>query len=196
MKADHLVRSRALSAMEELFIGVLAGVASKAITLPISTVRVRQQLEETDGTDNNNRLSIIEILRSSHRESGLLGLFPALPLTIPLALLPSLTLYIHNILLRMLVPARIRSHPPGTVTFLLGAASNALATIPMYPLVLVKALSQSGTDKGKYKEGNGMIGSIGRIVNNAGIGGLYKGIEGQLAKGVVQQGVMMLVKQR
>ena len=160
MKADHLVRSIPLSATEELLIGVLAGVASKGITLPISTVCVRQQLGvEIDETEGSNRHSIIAVLRSIHSESGLLGLFPALPLTIPLALLPSLTLYIHSILLRMLVPARIRSHPPGTVTFLLGAASNALATIPMYPIILVKALSQ-GTDNGKSKQGSGL--KIGR----------------------------------
>ncbi|CAD6574484.1 MAG: hypothetical protein TREMPRED_001136, partial [Tremellales sp. Tagirdzhanova-0007] len=53
-----------------------------------------------------------------------------------------------------------------------------------------------GTDNGKSKQGSGLIGSVGRIISSAGIGGLYKGIEGQLAKGVAQQGVMMLVKQR
>lgn len=41
-----------------------------------------------------------------------------------------------------------------------------------------------------------MLGTMARIVDNEGLIGLYKGFEGQLAKGVVQQGVMMLVKQR
>lgn len=117
-----------------------------------------------------------------------------MPPTIPLALLPSLTLYIHSVLLRFLVPAQVRVHPPGSVTFLLGALSNALATIPLYPLVLIKALSQSGADK--KTEGREMLGTMARIVDNEGLIGLYKGFEGQLAKGVVQQGVMMLVKQR
>jgi len=72
--------------------------------------------------------------------------------------------------------------------------SNALATIPLYPLVLIKALSQSGADK--KTEGREMLGTMARIVDNEGLIGLYKGFEGQLAKGVVQQGVMMLVKQR
>jgi adenine nucleotide transporter 17 len=195
-KASDSVTPVALGAMEELVIGILTGVTSKGITLPVSAVCVRQQLGAHDEDDDvSHHLSLIETLRAIHREEGLSGLFSALPPTIPLALLPSLTLSIHSILLRLLIPARHRAHPPGSLTFFLGALSNALATIPLYPLVLVKALSQSGHHN-KEEEGSGMIGTLNRILGKEGIEGLYKGIEGQLAKGVLQQGVMMLVKQR
>ena len=197
-KAENNPQPPALGALAELIIGVLAGVASKGITLPISAVCVRQQLgaRDDDETEGSHHLSFIDTLRAIHRESGFSGLFSALPPTIPLALLPSVTLYIHSVLLRILLPARHRAHPPGSATFLIGALSNALATIPLYPLVLVKALSQSGADKGKNKRKVGMMGTLVRIVNREGISGLYKGLEGQLLKGVVQQGVMMLIKQR
>jgi hypothetical protein len=97
-----------------------------------------------------------------------------------------------------MLPVRHRAHPPDQVTFLLGALSNALATLPLYPLVLIKALSQSGAGdrKGKSRTRRGMMWTAQNIVDQEGIAGLYKGIEGQLLKGLVSQGVMMLVKQR
>ncbi|WVR06907.1 hypothetical protein IAU60_003943 [Kwoniella sp. DSM 27419] len=196
------------SAIEDLIIGIVAGVISKGITLPISTVCVRQQIEdETDGEDDlspgkKHKLSLFATLMRIHHESGLAGLFSGLGPTIPLTLLPSLSLYIHSLLVRLLLPARLRSHPPAGITFLLGAVSNALATLPLYPLVLVKVLSQSGgtPDKGKARRGQGqklgMLGTLIRIIKRGGIRTLYTGLEGQLVKGLVQQGVMMLVKQR
>jgi adenine nucleotide transporter 17 len=153
-----------------------------------------------------------------HKEGGFLGLYAALPASIPLALLPSLTLYIHSVLLRVLVPAKHRAHPPGATTFFLGAISNALATIPLYPLILIKALNQSGSTttgtsssssnasslgigNGGSKRNNrsrrqGMLATMKGVIDQKGVIGLYKGIEGQLLKGLVSQGVMMLVKQR
>jgi hypothetical protein len=191
-----------LSAAEELLIGVVAGVASKAVTLPISAVCVRQQLGANDDEDEDNKggssrrpLTIIETLQAIHHESGVAGLFAGLPHTVPLALLPSLTLYTHALLLRCL-PARLRAHPPGAITLLFGSLSNALTTIFIYPLVLAKALSQSGADKGKGKEGEDMIGAMQRIVARDGWTGLYKGFQAYRIKGVVQQGAMMLIKQR
>lgn len=187
-----------LGPFEELLIGLISGVISKGAILPISAVCVRQQLasDADDGKGKGRAMnaaadtSVIETLQQIRREEGILGLWSALPPSIPLALLPSLTLYIHQILLRLLVPARHRSHPPGSVTFLIGATSNALATIPLYPMAIVKVLSQSGTYRG------GKIESVKRIVRDRGVRGLYQGIEGQLVKGFVQQGVMMLLKQR
>jgi hypothetical protein len=183
-----------LGAWEELLIGLIAGVASKGITLPISAVSVRQRLGDEEGQERGP----IDTLRIMYSEGGLSGLFAALPPSIPLALLPSLTLYIHSFLLRRMLPVRHRAHPPGQVTFLLGALSNALATLPLYPLVLIKALSQSGAGdrKGKSRTRRGMMWTAQNIVDQEGIAGLYKGIEGQLLKGLVSQGVMMLVKQR
>jgi hypothetical protein len=68
--------------------------------------------------------------------------------------------------------------------------SNALATIPLYPMIIIKVLSQSGSYRGGRAE------TLKRIVQERGVASLYQGIQGQLVKGFVQQGVMMLLKQR
>ncbi|WVQ74010.1 hypothetical protein IAR50_003591 [Cryptococcus sp. DSM 104548] len=192
--SDTAARTKARP-FEELIIGILAGITSKGVTLPISTVCVRQQVDESGKVDKR---SLLATLQTIYAADGLAGLFRGFGPTIPLTLLPSLTLYIHSLLLKAIVPERHRAHPPGYITFSLGALSNALATIPLYPLVLVKLLDQSGSSpKGKEaaQEG-GVLEMIRQRVGKEGIGGLYIGLEGQLVKGVVQQGVMMLVKQR
>lgn len=187
-------RTPLLGAWEELLIGLVAGVASKGVTLPISAVSVRQRL----GDDQGNATGLVDTFKTMLAEGGLSGMFAALPPSVPLALLPSLTLYIHSVLLRHFVSGRHRAHPPGGVTFVLGAVSNALATVPLYPLVLIKALSQSGANdrEGKTKARRGMLSTANLIVEREGMSGLFKGLEGQLIKGLVSQGVMMLAKQR
>lgn len=181
--------------LEELIIGVLAGITSKGIALPISTVSVRHQVSEY-GEDEKQ--SVLQTLLTIRKEDGIKGLFSGFGPTIPLTLLPSLTLYIHSFLLNILVPKRHRAHPPGAVTLLLGALSNALATVPLYPLILVKVLDQSGKEKGndKRNEEESMFSTMKKLIRRDGIQGLYVGLEGQLIKGLVSQGVMMLVKQR
>ena len=176
-----------LGPIEELIIGLGAGVISKGFVLPISAVCIRQQLDDSPHQDDSG---VLQALRDIKDKEGLSSLWAALPPSIPLALLPSLTLYIHTVLLRILVPLKHRAHPPGLITFGIGALSNALATLPLYPMVLIKVLSQAGKQK------NGQIDTLKRILKERGVAGLYQGIQGQLVKGVVQQGVMMLLKQR
>ncbi|EIW70472.1 hypothetical protein TREMEDRAFT_29248, partial [Tremella mesenterica DSM 1558] len=204
--------------VREVLIGVIAGVISKGLTLPISAICVRQQLgekeeehendkdndkKERSSRDSKSKSTSIWATINSLRAEGLPILFSGFAPTIPLALLPSLTLYINTLLLRLIVPSRHRAHPKGIVTFLLAALSNAIATFPLYPLVLLKALSQSGTTRQQERSSKGVMDragemqlTLGHIVRTEGMQGLYKGLEGQLLKGFVQQGVMMLVKQR
>jgi adenine nucleotide transporter 17 len=180
-----MTRGALLGVGQELAVGMVAGVISKGITLPISAVCVRQQLDAKQPT-------LFGSLRAIHRELGFLGLYSALQPSIPLALLPALTLYIHGTLL-LALPTKYQKHPPGVFTFAIGAISNALATIPLYPMILVKSLSQSGEGNA---DGRGVLETVSRILQKEGMVGLYRGIEGQLVKGVVQQGMMMLCKQR
>lgn len=53
-----------------------------------------------------------------------LGLLPS----IPLALTPSLTLYFNTLLIRLLLPARRRAHPPASATFVCGAGAGVLGS--------------------------------------------------------------------
>lgn len=118
------------------------------------------------------------------------------------------------------MPAAHRAHPTGRTTFILGALSNAVATAVLYPMILGKALSISGMHvdrdqnlKGEEMEeqtgtGNGrgggrkrrakdrLIGPIADVYAKEGIRGCFRGVEGQLVKGFIQQGVTMLLKQR
>lgn len=69
------------------------------------------------------------------------------------------------------------------------------AILPLYPLILVKTLSQSKQSKVSGKRSSALD-KMAEIQSSEGVGGLYRGLEGQLAKCVVQQGMTLLVKQR
>lgn len=202
----------AQAASSEILIGTIAGIASKRLSLPISAVCIRQQLEgDDDATDGAGKKGkgIMENLSALHAQKGLLGLFHVPLATVPLALLPSFTLYFHDLFLRLLVPTSHRAHPSGRTTFILGALSNATATLLLYPMVLGKALSISGmahstsednqavgSRKKRASAKERLIGPLADVYQREGITGLFRGVEGQLVKGFIQQGVTMLLKQR
>nr|XP_019011013.1 uncharacterized protein I206_04321 [Kwoniella pini CBS 10737]OCF49794.1 hypothetical protein I206_04321 [Kwoniella pini CBS 10737] len=196
--SDSLPKINKPNPIEELLIGIISGLISKGISLPISTICVRKQIENDFENDNNDetkkkKSSLLDSLNSIYNEQGIEGLFSGFKPTIPLTLLPSLTLYIHSLLVRLILPSKYHKNPPpAAITFLLGALSNALATLPLYPLVLIKVLSQSGREKGKDSKKVGILETLIRIIRRGGIRTLYTGLEGQLFKGFVQQGVMIV----
>jgi hypothetical protein len=159
-----------------VLIGTIAGVLSKRLALPISAVCIRQQLGDGDKHE-----SIAQTLSKMKDEVGLAGLFHIPLSSVLLALLPSLTLYFHE---------RIARVYKGN-TFIIAAISNALATIPLYPLILAKAQALSG-----HQRDRSFFGPFKKVIQQEGVLGLYKGLEAQLLKGVVQQGVMMVIKEK
>ena len=95
---------------------------------------------------------------------------------------------------------------PSTVSSFFGAAfSNAVATWLLYPLMLAKTRLQVHRKRVKEAEKastqvDGTDVSMLTIWEDAlrkeGPGGLYQGLEAQLLKGFVSQGVTMMIKQR
>lgn len=121
------------------------------------------------------------------KDGGIAGLFH-IPLSASLlALLPSLTLFFNDQIVKRLPHSKLSS----SAIFTIAAASNVLATLPLYPLMLVKAQGLSG-----HARNRSFLGPFMDVINKQGVPGLYRGIEAQLLKGFVEQGVMMLVKQR
>ncbi len=109
--------------------------------------------------------------------------------------MPALSLYLDQLLLRLVVPKERRAHPSSGTTFVVGALSNAMAILPLYPLVLLKVLSQS-KKPAQSENPLTLFGRARKIYQSHGIGALYQGIEGQFVKALVQQGVTLLIKQR
>jgi adenine nucleotide transporter 17 len=89
-----------------------------------------------------------------------------------------------------------RRTAPGPAQAFFGAASsNALAVLLLYPLILAKTRMQRA-------RGGAALGALAHVLRHAyadegrGLQGLYQGLQAQLVKGFVNQGVSFLVKER
>ncbi len=79
----------------------------------------------------------------------------------------------------------------------LGAMSKALATIVTQPLIVAKVVLQSATPPERRGKPLKTFGEVMRhIINHEGPLGLFKGIGPQILKGLLVQGVLMMIKER
>ncbi|OSC98404.1 mitochondrial carrier [Trametes coccinea BRFM310] len=198
----------------ELAVGFFAGVASRAMSTPLSVVTVRLQTggddnEADDSSDedggeeamspNSKKPSrFSEVIHDIYSEQGLSGFWAGFQPTLPLCLTPAVTLLLFQFLSRLRLPGRrpgssTQLRPSALSAFLSGATANALAVAILYPLLLAKVRVQA------YHNGvgaNSVTDVWSRAIKEEGWRGLYQGLVAQLVKGFVNQGVTMLVKQR
>jgi len=215
-----------LSVLEELGIGFIAGIASRAISTPLSVITVRLQTASGDGTEgdaenaetqvNQNNFAepgVVGVVKSIWQENGWEGFWGGFTSTIPLCLNPAITLFLFQLFRRISARSRRSNTPvatPGPQEAFFGAAfSNVVATALLYPLMLAKTRLQVQRKRRQeqVKEGdmsmleaNSLSPSMMSIWSDAyernGWSGVYQGLEAQIVKGFVNQGVTMMVKQR
>ncbi|KAH9833506.1 mitochondrial carrier [Rhodofomes roseus] len=198
----------------ELAVGFVAGVASRAVSTPLSVLTVRLQSSSDDSEDEDEepvtvdgsekrtgRLGLHEVARGIYSEQGLAGFWAGFAPTLPLCLTPALTLLLYQLLRRLRLPFTSAGNNQSLRAFLDGACANALALAALYPLVLAKVRVQAWRRAG----GSGTVGSAPTMLDvwraacadpGRGWHGLYDGLGAQLVKGFVCQGVTMMVKQR
>ncbi|KAI0821168.1 mitochondrial carrier domain-containing protein [Irpex lacteus] len=153
-----------LSAAEELGIGFLAGLASRAISQPLSVITVRLQTEGEDdssesGSDKGSvyddseteahatSAGVTGTVKKIYAEQGLEGFWGGFTTTIPLCLNPAITLFLFQLFQRLISLRRPHKQTTlGTTSagsaFLGAAFSNAAATTLLYPLILAKTRLQ------------------------------------------------------
>jgi len=192
-------RKAILSGSEEIGIGFAAGVISRAISTPLSLITVRLQAEKQSG-DGDEDASVSSVVRQIYEDNGLRGFWKGFKTTTLLSLNPSLTLFFYQAFRRGFLRGRNRDLPTPRQAFVGAAVSNALAVSILYPLILAKTRLQSS--KWKHNaENNGrqnrsMFDVWSAAYERDGVPGLYQGLEAQVAKGFLSQGLTMMTKQR
>ncbi|SCV68518.1 BQ2448_639 [Microbotryum intermedium] len=210
-----------LSAFEEIFVGCLAGVVAKAITSPLSIITVRQQTSTNKPASSNTPLrdvnsrskvnnggdsdssddedsgygsspSMISIVQDIIAEKGILGLWSGFQNSIILTTNPAITMYLFDLIRRVL---RMGEHPMLLQTFLAGAFASSGANAITYPLILAKTRLQFKSASGRrlYKSNFDVFSET---IKKYGLFGMYQGLEGQIAKAFLSQGVKLVVKER
>lgn len=141
--ARRRARGRKLPALEELAVGALAGACARACTTPIANVVTRKQTSAMfENRNDATTFSVWKTLATIYAENGITGLWAGYSASLLLTINPSMTFFLNDKLGKTLLPdAEEDSHDTRT-TFLLAAASKAIATILSYPLQTAKARLQ------------------------------------------------------
>ncbi|ORY84814.1 mitochondrial carrier domain-containing protein, partial [Protomyces lactucae-debilis] len=172
-----------LSMMEELTIGASAGVISRFVTSPASNIVTRSQTQD-GGT-------AMDIVRDIYNEKGITGFFSGMKASVILAANPSIAYYLFEVQKALLLPKSRRASPKAVEIFLMSATGKAIATLLLYPVILIKARTQAQRVK------VGIFAMIRRIfTKEGGLAGFYKGAPTQVLKGFLSQGILMLLKDK
>jgi hypothetical protein len=215
--------SKSLPALEEIGVGVLAGAVSKFFTSPIQNIVTRKQtaalIAARDSTSNvRPELSVKDIALQIRDEKGLQGFWSGYSASLVLTTNPAITMLLHRMLLRTIVPHSRRSDPGARLTFLLAAISKAMASTVTYPFSLAKTRAQVSSQKPSYTSQptsggtekpaeyikskavranqRTVFSTILEIAQKEGIWALYQGLGAEVLKGFFSHGITMLMKDR
>ncbi|KJA28773.1 hypothetical protein HYPSUDRAFT_82352 [Hypholoma sublateritium FD-334 SS-4] len=153
--------------MEELVIGFIAGVASRAVSTPLNIITLRTQtgreedkyevdVAKTRPPRPADSGGIIEIVKLVYKEQGLAGFWRGFQMSTLLSLNPSITMGVLQMYRRLLgilkytptlSPKDLSVHAKNSIVnhnlrpweaFFGGAISNSIAVSILYPLILGK----------------------------------------------------------
>ena len=211
--SSYPTASKRLPVRDELAIGMLAGALSKLVTTPVANIVTRKQTH-AQTSPQSPPASTSQIVREIYERgsssggggdggdggilSGLAGFWAGYSATLVLTLNPSLTFLFYGALKRVLLVRGRRAAPGALAAFLLGAVSKALASAITYPFSLAKTRAQlAGRVGGEGgRQARSLFWSLRDTARGAGVGALYMGLAGEVAKGFLANGVTMMVKER
>ncbi|GLB37830.1 putative mitochondrial carrier [Lyophyllum shimeji] len=224
--------------LEELLLGFIAGVASRAVSTPLNIITLRLQVEgatynhngdkEGYGVETSKNGGMVAAVKHIYNDSGLAGFWRGFETTMLLSLNPSITLACFQLFRRFLAFFRSSSgrNPilaikeaadkgspgaeadPSPIEAFFGAAiSNSIAVTILYPILLAKTRLQASSTSSLQDviidayNGQDAFSVMRRKLQadrnvKPGPRGLYQGLEVQILKGFLSQGVTFLVKGR
>ncbi|KAI8854680.1 mitochondrial carrier domain-containing protein [Chytridium lagenaria] len=196
VKAAFETPERAISTLESMAAGAVAGAATSIITNPIWVVNSKRALWD-DGKPTKP-LTTFQTIRKILAEEGPQGFFRGI--------IPALILVINPIIqytvferLRIVMQERKALRGKGALStidfFLLGAISKLAATSITYPYIVVKSrmqLKQSTSEAARYKS---VWDGLTKIAKTEGVKGLYKGIEAKLLQSVLSSAFTFAFKE-
>ncbi|KAI9364972.1 mitochondrial carrier domain-containing protein [Zopfochytrium polystomum] len=198
---------RAMTTLESMSAGAVAGAATVVITNPIWVVNTRQTVKKTTLADPNAStssttstapLSTLATVRKILREEGPGGFWRGIVPALILVVNPIIQYTVFERLKDWLARRRAaqgRAGLAGTDFFLLGAVSKLVATGVTYPYIVVKSrmqLKQNEDDPGRYKS---VVDGIQKIAKAEGVQGLYKGLQAKLLQSVLASAFMFAFKE-
>ncbi|KAG1708754.1 hypothetical protein DVH05_022379 [Phytophthora capsici] len=188
-----------IGTITDLGIGYLSELCHLPITMPMELVGTRMQTGSESG-------SILEILRSIVKESGVGGLYKGLGAYFVLCLQPAIQYTVFERLKGMyLRKFKQASQALGALeAFVLGAIARSIATLVLFPYIRAKVLMQANKKK-QTAEGqldnaepkkDTIASTLQRVYTEEGALALYRGLGPELTRGALSSALMLMIKEK
>jgi len=204
--------SKALSTLESILAGFIAGSATTVISNPIWVVQTSQAVrievpssDPTQARQVEKKLGFFETIQKILEKDGVgafwRGIGPALVLVINPVLQYTVFEQLKNTLIRRRTVGLRASGAGSKVAvlsdwdfFLLGALSKLVATGSTYPYVVMKSRMQAGhAESLKYKSS---LHGLATILKEEGFQGLYRGVGSKLTQSVLTAAILFAGQRR
>uniref|UniRef100_A0A0E0ABK1 Uncharacterized protein n=1 Tax=Oryza glumipatula TaxID=40148 RepID=A0A0E0ABK1_9ORYZ len=153
-----------------LIAGALAGVSSTLCTYPLELIKTRLTIEKD--VYNNFLHAFVKILREEGPSELYRGLTPSLIGVVPYA---ATNYYAYDTLKKLYRKTFKQEEISNIATLLIGSAAGAISSTTTFPLEVARKQMQVGAVGGRQVYKN-VFHALYCIMENEGIGGLYKGL--------------------
>lgn len=210
-----------LSTAAELILGAVAGALAQIFTIPVAVIATRQQVGRIEKEDNHSPPkasvkdddSFLTVAREIIEEEGVTGLWLGIKPGLVLTVNPAITYGVFERVKSLVLLSRNSGSTkmsPG-LSFLVGALSKTLATVVTYPYIMAKVRIQArSADADKkdelpplvhtphhpHSKHIGAVGILKRVWKREGFLGWYQGMQAQIIKAVLSQGVLFMSKEQ
>lgn len=208
---DSRTGSKALSTLESILAGLIAGSATTIISNPIWVVQTSQAVQSAEtnlpdpSTSKPRKLGAVKTIGKIISRDGLAGFWRGIGPALVLVINPIIQYTVFEQLKNALVKSRtakMRANGQGSAVavlgdwdfFLLGALSKLVATGITYPYIVVKSRLQAGqVHAQRYKSS---FEGLSTILKEEGLQGLYKGAGSKLLQSVLTAAILFAGQKR
>ncbi|KAG7395147.1 Hydrogenosomal carrier protein [Phytophthora boehmeriae] len=178
----------ALSPMQKLSGGAIAGIVSVGVTYPLDSARARLTVQ--GGLANTAHTGIFNVLKDVMQTEGLRGVYRGvLPTIWGIAPYIGLNFAVFETL-RTTVPRNAHGDPDAVYLLVCGATAGVCGQTAAYPLDLLRRRFQLSAMRGDATEYTSIIGGLRTIAREEGIRGLYKGLTPNIMRVVPSIAIM------
>ncbi|UZJ51630.1 hypothetical protein CBS101457_000950 [Exobasidium rhododendri] len=207
-QAAKIAAGGALTTLESMLAGAIAGSATTIISNPIWVISTRQTVRARSSPQSSSaagpsskpappvkKLGFVQTIQHIFETDGITAFWKGLGPALVLVINPILQYTAFERLRSMALDGKKKRGVLPKLNdfevFLLGALSKLLATGLTYPQIVIKNRQQSGA-KGASNVWTAMT----DIVNREGFAGLYRGIAGKLLQSVLTAALLFASKER
>jgi len=205
--------SKALSTIESMLAGLIAGSATTIISNPIWVVQTSQAVHSARGPADASsmrpkKFGAFDAINAILAKDGLAGFWRGIGPALVLVINPVIQYTVFEQLKNALVRSRLATmrrgavRPQGSASavlndwdfFMLGAVSKLVATGTTYPYIVVKSRLQAGHERAeRYKSAlHGLV----TIFKEEGLQGLYGGATSKLLQSVLTAAILFAAQRR